>query len=222
MKILRRRKQRKWWSGRVEQTQATFTLIIYGVVPPFVCMKATEVEQGQFGSASDPPAEVVTEVRLQSGPECDGLMVFSLTVKQILHSSNKRKMSQNVSNSQSNVTGPNNSNVVAGRVFDNLYEVKILNMWKSGCHPVCPTDCSSHLNTKKSICPWQREPSANSFYVTGFQAKNFNLHVFQTWIKYKIPTFNEVSPPKRVFSELPAGKQPPKSLSVLSSCDSLS
>ena len=54
---------------------------------------------------------------------------------------------------QSNVTEPNNSNVVTVTVFGNLGEEKKIHRytWRSVCPPACPTDSSSHFCPKNSV-----------------------------------------------------------------------
>ena len=74
----------------------------------------------------------------------------SLITAQVLHSTIQRNVPQ------SNVTGPNKSNVVT--VFGNLYEESKYHScaWSSACPPACPTDSSSNFCSKNSICHWQK------------------------------------------------------------------
>ena len=72
---------------------------------------------------------------------------LSLTAKHILRSSNQRANVPHF-NPQSNITGPNNSNVVTAGVFGNLQGK---NMHHPVCHPVCPTDASSHSQRKQRL-----------------------------------------------------------------------
>lgn len=96
--------------------------------------KSCALEEEKFSSASVPALEIVTEPQQKwdslcvngkagsAGHECVALMAFSLTTK----SSDKREMSHNP---QSNVTTPNNLNVVATGVLSILYVEEIQNFY---------------------------------------------------------------------------------------------
>ena len=90
-------------------------------------------EGGQFHHSSDPPLDLLSEpqrmrasIRVNGharslDQKCVGLMVF--TVWQLNRSfPHQLKEKYPHFNWQSNVTGPDNSNVVTGSIFGNLYE----------------------------------------------------------------------------------------------------
>lgn len=133
-----------------------------------VCMKVTEEEQvGRFRSTSDPPAEVVTGlIRGESTPvwmeKPPAFTVNEQKTKQILHSSDKRDMSP-----QSNATRPNNSNVLVGYVFGDLWEKKCwIYTRKSGRHPSCHTDSSSYIHPRKQrLSPMNQQTQQSSIFL---------------------------------------------------------
>ena len=65
----------------------------------------------------------------------DGVHSVSELNRSFTQQNKKRNVQQN------KVTRPNTSNVVTCSVFGNLHEeTNTSYMWKSDCHPVCPTD----------------------------------------------------------------------------------
>lgn len=82
--------------------------------------------------------------------------------KTILRSSDKRDMSP-----QSNATRPNNSNVLVGYVFGDLWEKKCwIYTWKSGHHPFCHTDSSSYIHPRKQrLSPMNQQTQQSSIFL---------------------------------------------------------
>ena len=85
----------------------------------------------KFHSGADTPLEVVSEAQCWQTCWSDG--VHSLIIKQIIHSSQKKKRNF----PQSNITGPNKSNILIVTVITTV-------TW-SICPPTWPTNSSSHF-----------------------------------------------------------------------------
>ena len=128
-----------------QQSQAPFTLTFQGrnlaaIFHLVICVKVTEANQ---------PLCVMVSWRSRTGL-CPSDGVHSLTNKPILRSSNKRRMSH-ASNHKATLQGQ--TTVMWKQVAPMgtcLRKGKQSYIWKSVCHPVCPTHSPSHFHLKKT------------------------------------------------------------------------